>query len=296
MFLNNRFNILVVDDEPDVLALTKMLLRDVEVYGLPVHIEAARSKAEAIEALERYNSPGSTNEMFSVALIDVVMESDHAGLELCDYMRNVQNNYITQLFIRTGQPGTAPEREVIDRYDINGYFTKTEMDETKLYSIIKSGIRQANTLSTAIGAFSGAEAVVVHGGSRQATEAVMRAIADAIASSGKDTEDGEALTRVDSSMKLDGYLMARSSDEEAEALRARLEQLEHHPLNESGDYYTVDESGYLVYVAPSATTSECYGFSWTTIAPTHAFLVLIHKFYRIVAAVWKQGANGHAAS
>ena len=51
-------------------------------------------------------------------------------------------NKLTQLFIRTGQPGIAPERDVIDRHDINGYFTKSEATEDKLYSLVKSGVRQ----------------------------------------------------------------------------------------------------------------------------------------------------------
>ena len=31
---------------------------------------------------------------------------------------------------------------VLDRYDINGYFTKVEATEDKLYSLVKSGVRQ----------------------------------------------------------------------------------------------------------------------------------------------------------
>jgi hypothetical protein len=70
------------------------------------------------------------------------MESDTAGLELCDYIRNTMHNSVAQLYIRTGQPGVAPERDVIDKYDITGYFTKVEATEDKLYTIVKSGVRQ----------------------------------------------------------------------------------------------------------------------------------------------------------
>jgi hypothetical protein len=41
---------------------------------------------------------------------------------------------MTTIYVRTGQPGLAPERDVIDRYDINGYFSKAETTEDKLYS------------------------------------------------------------------------------------------------------------------------------------------------------------------
>jgi CheY-like chemotaxis protein len=84
MFARKEITVLAVDDEPDVLAVTTLALRNMKVGGLPVKVYAARSKAEAIELL---NGPlGSQVRGFSriaVAFIDVVMETDYAGLELC---------------------------------------------------------------------------------------------------------------------------------------------------------------------------------------------------------------------
>jgi CheY-like chemotaxis protein len=293
MLYNTQFNILAVDDEPDVLSLTKMLLRDVEVYGLPVHVETARSKAEAIEVFNRYNQPLSTQQMISAAFIDVVMETDHAGLELCDYIRNEMNNYVTQLFIRTGQPGTAPEREVIDKYDINGYFTKIELDETKLYSLVKSGIRQANTVSNAIGLYQGAEYIVVHGATHESLKGILAAVQAALQTSGEGAvADGEALMRVESAVVLDGHMLSSMDDAETEQVLEHLVQLEHHPLTEAGDYFTRGEKAYLIYVAPSPLTAEVFGFSRTQIEPTPLMIALLHRHYRILAAVWKHGSNG----
>src|SRR5262249_55224947 len=97
-------------------------------------------------AIERLNLDlalaGAAEGTCAVAFVDVVMETDQAGLELCDHIRNTRGNYSMQLFIRTGQPGIAPERKVIDDYDISGYFTKQEMTEQKLYTLVKSGVRQ----------------------------------------------------------------------------------------------------------------------------------------------------------
>jgi CheY-like chemotaxis protein len=297
MFFNTQFNILAVDDEPDVLSLTKMLLRDVEVYGLPVHVETAQSKAEAIEIFNRYNSPGSPQQMISVAFIDVVMETEHAGLELCDYIRNEMNNYVTQLFIRTGQPGTAPEREVIDKYDINGYFTKTELDETKLYSLVKSGIRQANTISNAIGGLASVEAIIVYsGGTRQGLEGMLHTVIDAIRTSNRSAANDGPLAQVNTVIEVDGHVISSLDDAETKQLRTRLLQLERHPLNDSGDYFTADETSYLVYVAPSPTTVEAYGFSRGQMEPSPFLVSLQHKNTRMAAAIWKQAANGHDGS
>jgi CheY-like chemotaxis protein len=139
-----EWNVLVVDDEPDVLSITKLALKDVKVYDLPVKIHTAKSKAEAIELLGKppFALAGEPEGALAVGFIDVVMETREAGLELCEYVRNTLKNYSAQLYIRTGQPGIAPERTVIDRYDISGYFTKVEMTEQKLYTLVKSGVRQ----------------------------------------------------------------------------------------------------------------------------------------------------------
>jgi CheY-like chemotaxis protein len=137
-----EWKVLVVDDDPDVLRLTELALRNVEVEGVPVHVYTASSKAEAIEVLNTHMAEPGGLGLLTVALIDVVMETDTAGLELCDHIRNTMGNSTAQIYIRTGQPGVAPERGVIDDYDITGYFTKVEATEDKLYTMVKSGVRQ----------------------------------------------------------------------------------------------------------------------------------------------------------
>jgi CheY-like chemotaxis protein len=143
-----EWNVLVVDDEPDVLSVTKLALKDIKIYGLPIKIYTAHSKAEAIDmlSLPPLAIPGQAEGSLAVAFIDVVMESQQAGLELCEIIRNKLGNRSAQLFIRTGQPGVAPERTVVDNYDISGYFTKVETTEQKLYTLVKSGVRQWFTL------------------------------------------------------------------------------------------------------------------------------------------------------
>ncbi len=48
--------------------------------------------------------------------------------------------------MRTGQPGHAPEKEVIDEYDINGYKEKTELTAQKLYTTVISSLRNYRDL------------------------------------------------------------------------------------------------------------------------------------------------------
>lgn len=136
--LNKQWNVLLVDDEPDVLAVSKLALKRLTVYGLPIRVFEAKSKAEAIAFLT--DDPEGAH--LAAAIVDVVMESDAAGLELCAHIREVFRNPNVNIVVRTGQPGTAPERDVVDRYDISGYLSKVDATDQRLYSIVKGSIRQ----------------------------------------------------------------------------------------------------------------------------------------------------------
>lgn len=136
--LINYWPILIVDDEPDVLAISKMALKRFKHMGIPGKIFTFGSKTEAVEFMKgnqwRYGS------FIAVALIDIVMETDEAGLELCDLIRGKMNNFSTQLYIRTGQPGKMNEAQVLERYEVAGYLSKHEANEDKIRETIKSGI------------------------------------------------------------------------------------------------------------------------------------------------------------
>lgn len=71
--------VLLVDDEPDVLAISRLAMKNFEVYGLPLKIYTARSKQEALWLI---NDDVEVGCSLAVALLDVVMETERAGLEL----------------------------------------------------------------------------------------------------------------------------------------------------------------------------------------------------------------------
>jgi CheY-like chemotaxis protein len=142
MYLRNSWEVLVVDDEPDVHAVTNLVLQGIEVYGLPLNVRRANSGTEAKRDLMEW-ARGERPSDLSVAFIDVVMESDTAGLDLCRYIREEMRNDVTRLIVRTGQAGKAPERVVTDRYDITTYITKVEATEDRLYTLVKSGVRES---------------------------------------------------------------------------------------------------------------------------------------------------------
>ena len=72
--------VLVVDDEPDVVAVTRLSLRGMRHGGRPVELVPATTGAAAVAAMRA--DPG-----IAVVLLDVVMETDSAGLYACQAIR-----------------------------------------------------------------------------------------------------------------------------------------------------------------------------------------------------------------
>lgn len=127
------WKVLIVDDDRGVHDVTRLALRNLQVKNRPLSFTSVFSAKEAMELLEH-------DESFAVALVDVVMETQNAGLELTQYVRQELLNPYLRIIIRTGQSGLAPEKYVIDNYDINDYKDKTELNADKLYASVKIAI------------------------------------------------------------------------------------------------------------------------------------------------------------
>jgi len=126
--------ILIVDDDPAIHATTKMVLRGFAFEGRPAQFLSAGTAAEARMVLR-------DNPAIAVILLDVVMESDDAGLRLVRHIRSEMQNRRVRIILRTGQPGQAPERDVILSYDINDYKSKTELTAQKLFTSVVAALR-----------------------------------------------------------------------------------------------------------------------------------------------------------
>lgn len=123
--LPDRIPVLVVDDDETVIQVTRLVLSRFRFDGHALELICAYSGAEAIEIL-------SQRDDIAIVLLDVVMESDDSGFEVVSYIRNQLHNHIIRILLRTGQPGLAPERQVIQDYDINDYIAKTEATTDRL--------------------------------------------------------------------------------------------------------------------------------------------------------------------
>ena len=127
------WKILIVDDDAEVHRATAYTLKDVRIFGRPLDLIYASGVDEALA------SCAATDDI-AVAVIDVVMETTDAGLNLVKTLRE-RDFRDTRLILRTGFPGYAPEIAVVTDYEIDGYFTKEELTRTRLVSLLTTAIR-----------------------------------------------------------------------------------------------------------------------------------------------------------
>lgn len=128
------WKVLIVDDEPEVHEVTRMVLGDFEFEGRRLDFLHAHSAEQARVHLHDHND-------VAVVLLDVVMETDQDGLDLVHYIRRDLDNQFVRIVLRTGQPGQAPEREIVANYDINDYKEKTELTSERLFTMLYATLR-----------------------------------------------------------------------------------------------------------------------------------------------------------
>ncbi|HYD32709.1 MAG TPA: DUF3369 domain-containing protein [Azospirillaceae bacterium] len=135
------WTILIVDDDPEVHAITRVVLGDVVYADRPLRFLSAYSGTEARDVLRQHTD-------IATILLDVVMETDDAGLRLVRFIRDELQNQQVRIILRTGQPGQAPERQVIVSYDINDYKAKSELTAQKLFTATVAALRSYQHIST----------------------------------------------------------------------------------------------------------------------------------------------------
>jgi len=282
-----EWEVLIVDDDPDVIQVSRLAMRHIEVYGLPLRLHTATSKAEALKvfAMSPVQMPA-----VAVAFIDVVMETDSAGLDLCQALREEHKNRITQLFVRTGQPGIAPERTVMDRYDINGYFTKVEATEDKLYSLVKSGVRQYLWNTTALGTSLVLYNAIAAGEDRAAIiDATRRTfqgfhfVADAPA----DSRSIQAALFIGDQLSGIRGLKPEQVDE----LRQRLSAIKGKKLSPDGDSYAQEGNTLLIRVPVGTLHGGLAFVAQTTFAPPESLVVLYHRVLKGLAMLMQRAKD-----
>ncbi len=128
------WKVLIVDDDRDVRHVSELALRGLTVDERPVELLFAANAAEARVVL-------STHGDIAVAVVDVVMESRQAGLDLIRWIRAELGNWSVRLVVRTGEPGNAPEAAVMANHELHDYLSKSETTARRLVSCVTGAVR-----------------------------------------------------------------------------------------------------------------------------------------------------------
>ena len=136
---NEKWKVLIVDDDEEVHSVTKIALKNFVFENKSIEFFDAYNGAESISILEKHAD-------IDLVLLDVVMQSDDDGLKTVKKIRDNLKNKNVRIVLRTGQPGSAPEQEVILNYDIDDYKEKTELTSTKLFTTVVTALRTSKHL------------------------------------------------------------------------------------------------------------------------------------------------------
>jgi CheY-like chemotaxis protein len=137
--IDGKYKILIVDDEPEVHNITKAVLKKFTFENKGLEFLCAYSGKEALEIMD-------SNDDIALILLDVVMETDDAGLKVAKIIRTDFNNITTRIILRTGQPGIAPIKDVILNYEIDDYKDKSELTSDKLFVTVVSALRSVRNI------------------------------------------------------------------------------------------------------------------------------------------------------
>lgn len=136
-----KWKVMIIDDDETVHRVTKLALQNFCFENKKLEFISGYSGVQAKALMQEHPDT-------AILLLDVVMEEDDAGLTVVRYIRNELKNPFVRIILRTGQPGQAPEEQVVVEYDINDYKEKTELTARKLFTTVVAALRTYRDLIT----------------------------------------------------------------------------------------------------------------------------------------------------
>ena len=135
------WKILIVDDEEAIHSVTKLALSSSLFHGRRAQFLDAYTGDEAVSLVRQ-------NPDVALILMDVVMESERAGLDAAGRIRSELGTSLVRLAVRTGQPGLATEEAVVKHFGIDDYREKTELTATRLFTLVHTSLAHYERLRT----------------------------------------------------------------------------------------------------------------------------------------------------
>ncbi len=136
---NNRtWKILIVDDEQDIHKIIKMIFDNHKIDDMNLEIFSACNSDEAIFLLKE-------NSDIAVALVDIVMETEDAGINCVRRIRNELKNDKIRLILKTGYPSQIPGPEILEAFDISMFKQETDLTTQIIIEMICTSIKEFQT-------------------------------------------------------------------------------------------------------------------------------------------------------
>ncbi|MFP8967752.1 EAL domain-containing protein [Pokkaliibacter sp. CJK22405] len=147
------WRVLAVDDDAEFQKSLSFALESMEILGKPIELVQAYSMAQASTMLAH-------SEEFAVVLVDVVMETDDAGLRLISAVRDILGVTDTRFILLTGQPGMAPVESVMQDYDLSDYLLKSDLGSRGIRTLLTGAVRNYEQLHLVSAAKRGLQLIV----------------------------------------------------------------------------------------------------------------------------------------
>jgi len=132
--IGHPWKVIIADDEKETHLVTRMVLQNYTFEGKKLELFSTYSGEETRNLIRKHPDT-------AIILLDVVMETDHAGLDVVKYIREELDNRLVQIVLRTGHSGRAPENKIIAEYGINDYKSKIDFTSQKLFTTITTLLR-----------------------------------------------------------------------------------------------------------------------------------------------------------
>ncbi|HYD66553.1 HD domain-containing phosphohydrolase [Azospirillum sp.] len=127
------WTVLVVDDG-SAIEDTLRLLAGIHYKNTPLTLLSADTVDRAKELLGKHPD-------IAVVLLEPVLGGANQGLELVPFIRNALGNHRIRIMVHTGHPEMAPERDVVDNHEVDGYLTKAEATADRLRTTLVTALR-----------------------------------------------------------------------------------------------------------------------------------------------------------
>ncbi|MBI5185176.1 MAG: response regulator [Nitrospinae bacterium] len=134
--MNDKWKLLVVDDNTGIHEVTRIVLSDFVFEGRCLQIINAYSAKDGMKMLDVHPD-------IAVALIDVAMESENAGLELLGYIRKEKELESIQIIVRTEKSfheiATSCCKDVAFTYY---YVQKSSLSPARLRHVVSKALQR----------------------------------------------------------------------------------------------------------------------------------------------------------